>query len=163
MENYRIIEIIDEVIGLVKNEVRPLQIGASERSFAHRLAVRMEPYFEDWDIDCEYNRRGSRFPKELDDIKECEERRTTNRVLPDIIVHHRTNEAAPKDDDNLLVIELKNDTDEDICDRRKLELFTDPNGYYKYQLGLYINVGNHEFKKTWYKDGAQIAEKDLIE
>lgn len=162
MENRRIVEIIDEVIEMVKNEVPALQIGASERSYAHRIAVHMESYFGGWNIDCEYNRRGPRFPKELDGINECEERRTTDRILPDIIVHHRTNEATPKDDDNLLVIELKNNTDEDVCDRKKLELFTDPDGYYKYKLGLYINVGNHDFKKTWYKDGVQVTEKDLL-
>lgn len=161
MKNHRILEAVMSAIECVKSETRRLQAGVSERAVAHRLAVHMEGQFEGWDIDCEYNRRGPRFPKELDGIVECEERRITNRILPDIIVHHRTNEAGPKDDDNLLVVELKNDNGEDVCDRRKLELFTDPEGYYKYQLGLYINVGNHEFTKTWYKDGVQIAEDAL--
>jgi|AntRauTorcE11897_2_1112592.scaffolds.fasta_scaffold01634_2 hypothetical protein len=163
MENYRILEAVISSIECVKSEARPLQAGVSERAVAHRLAVHLESQFEDWDIDCEYNRRGSMSPKELDGIVECEERRTTNRILPDIIVHHRNNEVEPKDGDNLVVIELKNNNSEDVCDRRKLELFTDPKGNYKYQLGLYINVGDNEFTKTWYKDGVQIAEEELKE
>jgi hypothetical protein len=162
MENHRILEAINASIDGVRNEDRPLQSGVSERAVAHRLAVHMEAHFTGWDIDCEYNRRGLRFPKELDGIIECEEQRTSNRVLPDIIVHHRTNGNKAKMDDNLLVIELKNDDEEDVCDRRKLELFTDPDGYYKYKLGLYINVGGHDFTKTWYKDGVQTSEGDIL-
>ena len=78
MENHRILEIIDEAIEQVKNEARPLQEGSSERSFAHRLAVYMEPYFEGWDIDCEYNRQRM-IPKELQDINGCDTQKKTDR------------------------------------------------------------------------------------
>lgn len=162
MENHRVLEAINGAIQQVQSEERPLQVGVSERAVAHRLAVHMEPYFAGWDIDCEYNRRGLGFPKELDGIVQCEEQRTSNRVLPDIIVHHRTNSDEAKADDNLLVIELKNDDEEDVCDRRKLELFTNPDSYYKYQLGLYINVGNHDFLRTWYKNGVKVSEEELL-
>lgn len=161
MENHRILEAISAAIQHVKKEERPLQVGVSERAVAHRLAVYMEPYFEGWNIDCEYNRQRM-IPKELQDIKACDAQKKTDRIFPDIIVHHRTNEDEPSNDDNLLVIEIKNDEEEDTCDRIKLELLTNPNGYYKYQLGLYINVGNREFKETWYKDGMEVTKEELL-
>ena len=37
---------------------------------------------------------------------------------------------------------------EDPCDRRKLELLTEPRGHYQYQLGLYINVDGGNFTCT---------------
>lgn len=160
MENHRILEAVMSAIECVKSETRPLQAGVSERAIAHRLAVYMESQFEGWDIDCEYNRQGM-LTKELQDIKGCDAQKKSNIIFPDIIVHHRTNNDEPSPDDNLLVIELKNNNDEDVCDRIKLELLTNPGGYYQYQLGLYINIGNHEFTRTWYKDGAQITEDQL--
>jgi len=63
---------------------------------------------------------------------------------------------------NLLVIELKNDDEEDICDKKKLELFTTPNSHYEYQLGLYINIDNNSFNRTWYKQGKKISEEELV-
>lgn len=161
MEDREIKEIIDSAISMVRGEKRPLQSGSSERAFSHRLAVYLEEPFRGWDVDCEYNRQGI-FTKELEGIAECDERRRTDRIYPDIIVHHRTNDNEPIAGENLLVIELKNDNAEDVCDRSKLELFTSPNGHYRYQLGLYINVGNHEFNKTWYKNGKQIAEESIL-
>jgi hypothetical protein len=73
--------------------------------------------------------------------------------LPDIIVHHREGEGRAH---NLLVIEIKKDVQEDICDRRKLELMTDPGGHYQYHLGLYVNVDGGNFTCTWYRDGRQV-------
>jgi hypothetical protein len=34
---------------------------------------------------------------------------------------------------------------------------TDPDEYYQYQLGLYINVDSGKFTCTWYKDGQQVT------
>lgn len=161
MEDREIKEIVESAISQVRNEERPLQSGSSERAFAHRLAVYMEDPFGGWDVDCEYNRQGM-LTKMLEGIAECDERRRTDRIYPDIIVHRRTNDNEPTESENLLVIELKNDDAEDVCDRRKLELFTNPNGHYKYQLGLYINVGKHQFNKTWYKNGEQVPEEVLF-
>ena len=161
MKDLEIKEIIDSVISMVQGEERPLQSGSSERAFAHRLAVYLEEPFSGWDVDCEYNRQGM-LTKELEGVAECSERRRTDRIYPDIIVHHRTNDNESTAGENLLVIELKNDNVEDPCDRRKLELFTNPDGHYKYQIGLYINVGDHEFKKTWYKNGEQVSEEVLF-
>lgn len=155
MKNKEIKEIIESAISKVKKEDRPLLFKASERSFAHRLAVYMEEPFKNkgWDVDCEYNRQGT-LSKELEGIADCDEQKKTDRIYPDIIVHRRTNNNEPSVGENLLVIEIKNSSKEDVCDRRKLELLTSEKGNYKYQIGLYINVEKElQFKKTWYENG----------
>lgn len=157
MTDKKIIEKVAKAISQLQIENSPLQIGASERSFAHRLAVHMEKYFDGWNIDCEYNRQGD-IPKKLEGVQECNTERTTDLIYPDIIVHYRTNDNAPKDGENLLVVEMKHCTPEDPCDKRKLELFTDPKEEYRYQLGLYINMTqNGKFNKTWYKNGVMVS------
>jgi hypothetical protein len=161
MTDSEIIENIEIAIDKLKAEKRPLLPGVSERSFAHRIAVHMENLFEGWDIDCEYNRRGL-LTKELEGIKQCDEQRRTERIYPDIIVHYRTNEREVAEEENLLVIEMKHDDPNDICDKKKLELMTDSREKYKYQLGLYINVTRKgDFNKTWYKDGKAVSEKEI--
>ncbi len=146
---------IDAAITGVTGEARPLKFRrAQERAIAHRLALHMEPHFRgDWDIDCEYDRDGL-IKKTLEGIAGCGGRKT-DEFLPDIIVHHREGHGR---DHNLLVVEIKKDALEDPCDRRKLELLTDPRGHYAYQLGLYINVDDGRFGCTWYKDGRQMGD-----
>ena len=142
---------IHAAIDGIKKEPRPLDFGnVHERSIAHRLAVHMEPYFhKEWDVDCEYDRE-EMIKKELMGIKKCLESRSTDFILPDIIVHHRREEGRSH---NLLVIEIKKGKSEDICDRKKLELLTKKGGHYCYQFGLYINVDCNKFTCTWYRDG----------
>jgi hypothetical protein len=142
---------IRSAIDAVRHEVRPLDFEhAHERSIAHRMAVHLEPHFvQEWDVDCEYDRDGQ-LQKALEGIKGCDTEKKTNGILPDIIVHHRKGEGRAH---NLLVIELKKNVKEDLCDRLKLELLTRPRGHYQYQLGLYVNVDGGKFTRTWYSDG----------
>jgi hypothetical protein len=149
----------DEVLAAIlraieglRNEHPPLAFGrVHERSVAHRLAVQMEPLFTGWNIDCEYDRDGL-LKKLLDGIRECDGR-STAIIYPDIIVHHRNSTGR---ENNLLAIELKQDAAADACDRTKLELMTRQNGYYQYQLGLYVCIDGGNFILTWFKNGAQI-------
>jgi hypothetical protein len=145
---------IHEAIESVRREERPLDFeGAHERSIAHRLALHMEPHFrQEWNIDCEYDLDGQ-LKKTLEGIKGCDKEKKTNEILPDIIVHHREQAGRAH---NLLVVELKKDAKEDPCDRQKLELLTNPDGHYQYQLGLYINVDGGNFDCTWYSDGRRL-------
>lgn len=136
----------------VKSEDPALDFGiVHERSTAHRLAVQMEPDFETWNVDCEYDRDGQ-IKKRLMGISECKRLKATDEILPDIVVHHRRGEGRAH---NLLAIELKKQADEDICDRRKLELLTATNEHYEYQVGLYINIDGGRFVCTWYRHGKQ--------
>jgi hypothetical protein len=144
---------IRSAIDAVLNEARPLDFHrVHERSIAHRLALHMEPHFHrEWDVDCEYDLDGL-VKKTLLGIAECDGRET-DRILPDIIVHHRYQHGR---EHNLLVVEIKKNTREDPCDRRKLELLTDSRGRYQYQLGLYIYVDGGGFGCTWYRDGQKL-------
>ncbi len=132
---------------LMKMDSYLLEKDVNERSVSHKLAEYLQNLFFDWHVDCEFNRKGPD-KKELDGIHECSEQKKTDRVYPDIIIHQRgkTN--------NLLVIEIKT-KNEDVCDRKKLELFTKLNGNYKYQLGLYILFKElNPPQLHWYKDGS---------
>jgi hypothetical protein len=75
----------------------------NERTISGRLGIYLTAIFPDYDVDCEYNRKGD-LPKRLiglvekvktDDLK-------ARTVYPDIIIHRRGTDA-----NNLLVIEVK--------------------------------------------------------
>jgi len=121
-----------------------------ERSTAHRLAVQFEPHFQGWNVDCEYD-RDRQVEKLLLGIAQCDAQKPPTGYCG----HHRPSSLGRGREHNLIVIELKKNAEQDACDRRKLELLTDPNGYYQYQIGLYINIHGGRFTCTWYKDGAR--------
>lgn len=153
MTEIQVKEAVTSAIGTLKKESPELDFGnIHERSTAHRLAVHLEPHFNTWNVDCEYD-RNEQLQKKLNGIEDCRSRRETNRILPDIIIHHR---QARGREHNLLVIELKKNAQEDACDRKKLELLTEPSGQYQYQLGLYVHIDGGHFHRTWYKDGKQL-------
>ncbi len=116
-----------------------LNENVNERSISYRLAMYLQTEFNDWDVDCEYNRN----IRESDLIKRlshsCLIGETTNTadlrattVYPDIIIHHRGT------DDNLIVIEMKkhpSSTYLDNKDKIKLKGYRDEL-HYKYGLFL---------------------------
>ena len=93
--------------------------------------------------------------KLLAGIQECSEERSTARIFPDIIVHHRGANGA---EHNLLVVEMKRNSEEDRCDFLKLCGLTDPSKPFGYQLGVYININHGRFETTWFKNGATIPQ-----
>lgn len=134
---------------LLKNDSFLLEHGANERSVSHRLAEYLQTEFPDWNVDCEYNLDGIN-TKELERIQECGDR-TTDRVLPDIIVHLRGTI------NNLLVVELKKKNLNPRCDKKKLELFTNQKGKYKYFMGLFAELnGVSRPELIWYKNGQSL-------
>jgi hypothetical protein len=137
---------------LSKNDSFLLQNAVNERSVSHKLAEYLQSHFPDWNVDCEYDRKGLDNPKILDGIRECSERRRTDRVIPDIIIHRRNS------DDNLLVIEIA-DQANDPCDLKKLELFTSVRGQFRYRFGLFLrfdDLGSPTLR--WFKDGNEIRQ-----
>lgn len=151
-------KLIDIAIENTLNENPVLPFNVSERAWAHRLAFNMENItdhpFYGWNIDCEYNMDGT-LVKKLEGIKACDVQKKTDRIFPDIIVHIRNS------DKNLLVVEIKKNDACDPCDKLKLELFTKSNGDYKYEFGLYINIEDNKFTKTWYRGGDVVGETCL--
>jgi len=150
--NYSIDEIKKKVkisLGILfRNDSFLLENGANERSVAHKLAEYLQIQFPDWNVDCEYNRKGLA-QKILDRIHECSKQKKTDRVYPDIIVHRRNT------DDNLLVVEIKI-KDEDCCDIEKLKKFTSTSGDFKYRLGLFIKFNEKE-PLRWFENGTKTA------
>ena len=133
---------------LQKNDSFLSKGDVHERSIAHKLAEYLQEQFPDWNVDCEYNRKGIE-TKKLEGIEECEEDRKTDTVYPDIIVHERNTTH------NLLVIELKKNDLKCQCDLRKLELFTNVKGKFGYTLGLFIQFDYSQPKLKWFKDGKE--------
>jgi len=133
---------------LQKNDSFLLKGDVHERSIAHKLGEYLQEQFPDWNVDCEYNRKGIE-TKKLEGIEECEEPKKTDTVYPDIIVHERNTKH------NLLVIELKKNDPKYQCDLRKLELFTDIKGEFGYTLGLFIQFDNSRLELKWFKDGKE--------
>jgi len=135
---------------LLKNDSFLLRESVNERTISHKLAEYLQYQFPDWNVDCEYNRKGLEI-KELENIKECDGHRKSDRIYPDIIVHIRNT------DFNLLVVELKKKGLNSKCDRKKIELFTESNGKYKYSLGLFLRFSRTcKPKLEWFKDGKPV-------
>ncbi len=146
---------VHSAINDVKAETPTLNFRhVHEQATAHRLAVHFENRFDGWNVDCEYDRK-EQIRKMLPGIANCERSKSTDWILPDIVVHHRESTGRMH---NLLVVELKKNAPKDPCDQRKLELFTAQNSQYEYQLGLFININGDQFDCTWYKDGREIEE-----
>ena len=88
---------LKQAIDRVKDEDRHLlDINGNERSIAARLAMYLQEYFTNYDVDVEYNRdrEGVKRLRRNEGIQ-C-------RVQPDVIVHRRGDEKS-----NLMVIEMK--------------------------------------------------------
>ena len=132
---------------LFKNDSFLLENDVNERSITHKLAEYLQILFPEWHVDCEYNRKMFN-TKELGGIEGCSEQKKTDKIYPDIIVHMRAT------NDNLLVIETKKGEEDDPCDIRKLELFTEKGRGYEYEWGLFIKFLKTEKPSlTWFKDG----------
>ena len=104
---------VDQAIAqLLEKDAYLLQIDANERTISHRLGLYLQLLFEDWHVDCEYNRDLDN-PKRLKTYESFfdADQRVWNiaesdpiTVFPDIIIHERGTS------NNLLVIEIKKTT-----------------------------------------------------
>ena len=110
-----------------------LAVNANERSMTHKFAEYMQRDFPEWNVDCEYNRRGDA-RKQLQwifDERVPPDDEDGQTVFPDIIVHRRRTAQ------NLLVIEAKKSRNGTAQDQRKLNAFRDdPNFVYRYAVLL---------------------------
>jgi hypothetical protein len=134
MDEAEVLRILEEALRrLEANDRHLLENDLSERCIAARLAVYMQPAFDGWSVDVEYNRKGDT-PKRLGLPREClkkkdledEENNGDALVVPDVIVHRRGPEGP-----NLLVLELKKTTNRVArdCDRLRVDAFRAQLGY----------------------------------
>jgi hypothetical protein len=117
-----------------------LERDPGERALTHRLAVAIEKQFQDWNVDCDYNRLGERtwkLPKASivstdDDLGKS--------IYPDIVVHRR---AVPE---NLLAIEVRKAANHQPPehDRHKLKALTDPHLWFAYRIGVLLALGRRK-------------------
>jgi len=124
--------ILENIIGkFIENDSHLLQIDSHELSLSFRIGLYLAEQFENWDVDMEYNRRGTE-KKRIDRDNEL------SLFRPDLIVHKRNN-----DDYNYIVIQIKKDTnelngDEVNKDRDYLKKLTMDNGLYNYRFGILL-------------------------
>lgn len=140
-----------------------------ERSLTHRFAVHLDPLFEGWNVDCEYNRIGSLeqtkkimiLDKEMKDVEEKLPLLNSPEaitVFPDISVHRR---GFPGVEDNLLVIEVKKSTNKskENWDLDKLKAYVNPEEgqIFAYRFGLFlkINLNKAISKYALYEHGTK--------
>jgi len=126
-----------------------LEIDANERSVTHWLANCLQPEFPQWDIDCEYNRKGE-LPKELKASAETVAVQDTDArtVFPDIIVHRR------KRPENILIAEIKK-AGSRVGPEKDLAKLVDfgHEGDYAYKFGIFAVLGIGQFLMQWFAAG----------
>ena len=94
-----------------------------EPNVVSELFFLLRPRFPQHAVSNEYDRREQQI-KQLG----------TSKIIPDLIVHHIGNQ-----DDNLLVVEVKLAGNYDYeGDVRKLSGMTDPDGEYRYAVGVHL-------------------------
>lgn len=127
---------------LFKNDNCLLKSNSSEKSISHKLAEHLQVEFDDWNVDCEYNRDRHDQIKKLHNLDDAclntnSNQNNGNRILPDIIIHHRNTR------NNLLIIEIKKTTNNDdgYCDKKKIKAFIEE---LSYKFGLFIRIGVKE-------------------
>ena len=143
---------------LFQNEGTLFYVDANERSLTHKLAEYLQREFSDFNVDCEYNRRGTEVKRLPMNGMSCSpDDQDAVTVYPDIIIHKRGIQ------DNLLVIEVKksNSGRSNSFDKKKLCYFTSDRDYL-YRFGLFLSLDMEKRRipeDTWFRDGAQINSR----
>lgn len=125
--------VVDALGQLFQKDRKLLEKDANEPTIAARLADYLRPHFPGYDVNVEYNRMGD-VPKRL------AWKEKPDQVYPDIIVH------VIGEPDNLLVVELKKDSNGEASDDdiRKLRAFRhDPDFLYENALFMRLGVGEN--------------------
>lgn len=111
-----------------------LDYDVSERAITHKLGEHLQSLFEDFDVDCEYNRNGHE-PKRvhLPDPGDPEAEKYVS-IYPDVIVHRRGSTLY-----NRLIVEAKKSIDGrfdgEERDRQKLIAYSRE---LQYTVGVFV-------------------------
>jgi len=132
----RVLKALEELFDL---DCYLLQNDLNECSINHKLACHLQNQFQEWHVDCEYNKDGDKV-KSLEFPNSNVEWNDTNAksVYPDIIVHRRGNNGP-----NLLVIEIKKSSNKSKRDHdyNKLEGYVQ---FLSYYCALFLEIGTKE-------------------
>lgn len=115
----------------------------SERSITHKLGSYLTPLFEEYDVDCEYNRFGYE-RKFVEKLKQ--------NVIPDIIIHKRG------ECNNFIAIEVKTWWNKSKVseDKNKLIELTTSKYNYKYGISIIINKNRDKVSKVIFYKGKEL-------
>jgi len=129
---------------LLKYDRYLLDHNLREESISHMLAMYLKSLFQDWDVDCEYDKdhditKTLQLPRRQRNKSLPDDEIKDRVVLPDIIVHHRSTNC------NLLAIELKKFDSPDgfEFDILKLHGFKKELGY-QYAMLIIIHTGDDD-------------------
>lgn len=132
------------------------QNDLGERTLEAKLSKYLQEEFEEFNVDCEYNRNLDEV-KRLVRIKEYVKERRKNNMLtdfeeshginvsPDIIVHIRGNNS-----NNKIIIEIKKDDshiDDVKFDKAKIEAYKSE---LKYSLGIFLKIEKDKITKEYF-------------
>ena len=162
----------------LKDEKEIIRIDINERTLSARLMFHLqilllenESYketYKPYSVDCEYNRMNEykiKALKRYENFEIDDNSDKIRKIFPDIILHKR------KEEDNLIVIEMKKSTSNNIDrkekDRERLKIMTnlnDPNNF-NYILGVYFEVdtiGNNNHIIEFFVNGKEYKIENRI-
>jgi hypothetical protein len=121
---------------LLAEEAFLLAADVAERAIAAKLGEYLAVLFPDHKVDVEYNRHG--LDVKIVNLPPCCRGGGRRRIFPDIIIHQRGHDNA-----NLLVIQIKKDTNQEPrdCDRAIIRAMK---RYFRYRRGLLIDLPTGE-------------------
>ena len=155
----------------LKEEKEIIEINVNERTLSARLMFHLQTIlledklyrekYKTYSVDCKYNRMNEykiKALKRYENFEIDDNSDKIRKIFPDIILHKR------KEEDNLIVIEMKKSTSNNIdCkekDRERLKIMTnlnDPNNF-NYTLGVYFKVdttGNNNHIIEFFVNGKE--------
>lgn len=139
-ENEEVAEqLITSLQQFIEDDHYLLEVDANERALTHRIGMYLQAQFDNYHVDCEFNRNGHE-PKELyigeEEVNAYDVNAVT--VYPDIIVHQRGS-----NNENLLVIEFKKSSSriDRAKDINKLHAYKND---LEYRYALFIELGTRE-------------------
>lgn len=152
----RFISILNEAIHMFYNNDRCLiERGGMEQACVSRIyyylqdLMKYDTELNRYDLDCEYNKNG-------EEAKWCMDVDTGEKfkTRPDLILHKRATNH-----NNQVIIEFKgwwnNEYNSDV---RKLKAFTNPDGIYRYQMGIFVKLNRDGPLYRYFKDSQEIED-----
>jgi len=141
-------------------DISLLNVNASERSIAHKLAQHLQRQFDEFNVDCEYNRHGSAIKRlnSHDDRAAVIDPSSGSPVLPDIVVHSRGDDRR-----NLLIIEIKKSNSRELREKdlKKLKNFTSSPYRYRHGLFLLFDIEGKRLSDVLHFSSGEEVEKEL--
>lgn len=112
----------------LSNDRYLIEHDLNERTIQFRVALYLQEQFEDFHVDCEYNRN-------MEDTKRLAPQ--DRGIYPDIIVHRRGS-----NEENILIVEIKKSNDRrgsdgQNSDKERIENFCN-HAEYRYKYGAFI-------------------------